>query len=186
VTTVALTFLLVIATIAFFVVLGWDTIRRVFPDCRVRNWSWQPSAEQCDHDVALNLGIVGFLSFVFFVFQLFRQQDLIGGGFAIAKARMPLKGFVFGLLLIHSLSNPGFADGIMWIGFALALGAATESRSLYVFRNSPQSRSLAYASRNPFGGVTRRQPLSVDGSDHRTRGPSWRYPNSSSIRASGL
>jgi hypothetical protein len=30
VTTVALTFLLVIAAIAFFVVLGWDTVRRVF------------------------------------------------------------------------------------------------------------------------------------------------------------
>jgi hypothetical protein len=28
--TVALTFLLVIAAIAFFVVLGWDTVRRVF------------------------------------------------------------------------------------------------------------------------------------------------------------
>jgi hypothetical protein len=28
--TLALTFLLVIAAIAFFVVLGWDTVRRVF------------------------------------------------------------------------------------------------------------------------------------------------------------
>ncbi len=98
---------------------------------------------------------------------------------------MPLKGFVFGLLLIHTFSNPGFTDGIMWIGLALVLGAAAESRSLYVFRNSPQSRSLAYAARNPFGGVTRRRPLSVDGSDNRTGDPSWQNPNSSSIRASG-
>src|SRR5260221_6131382 len=211
--TLALTFLLVIAAIAFFVVLGWDTVRRVFQlvvfeKREASSFDQRSGADLIALNIFIqtsgigiclgshppnnmimtllsNLGIAGFLSFVFFVFQLFRQQDLIGGPFAISKARMPLKGFVFGLLLIHTFSNPGFTDGIMWIGLALVLGAAAESRSLYVFRNSPQSRSLAYAASNPFGVVNRRLPLSVDRSDNRTGDPSWQNPNSSSIRASG-
>jgi hypothetical protein len=39
-----------------------------------------------------NLGMADFLSFVFFVFQLFRQQDLIGGRFAIARSSIRASG----------------------------------------------------------------------------------------------
>lgn len=175
--TLTVTFLLVIAAIAFFVVLGWDTLRHVFQIAVIEKRESSSFDERSGADlIALNifiqtggigiglgshrpnnmvmtllsnLGIAGFLSFVFFVFQLFRQQDLLAGRFAIAKVWMRLKGFVFGLLLIHTFSNPALSGGMLWIGFALVLGVAAESRSLYVFRSSPQSRSLAYVSGKP-------------------------------------
>jgi hypothetical protein len=57
------------------------------------------------------------------------------------------------LLLMHTFSNPALSGGMLWIGFALILGVGAESRSLYVFRNSSQSGSLAYVSGNPFRGL---------------------------------
>jgi hypothetical protein len=212
--TLTLTFLLVIAAIAFFVVLRWDTLREVFQIVVFEKRESSSFDERSGADlIALNifiqtggigvglgshrpnnmvmtllsnLGIAGFLSFVFFVFQLFRQHDPLGGRSAdVAKVRMRLKGFVFGLLLIHTFSSPALSGGLLWISFALVLGVAVEGRSAYAFRSAPHSRSFAYVSGNPFRGLTHRRPLSVDGSDHRTGGRSWRYPNSSSIRAAG-
>jgi hypothetical protein len=176
--TLTATFLFVIAAIAFFVILGWDTLRHVFQIVVLEKRGSSSFDQRSGADlIALNifiqtggigiglgshrpnnmvmtllsnLGIAGFLSFVFFVFQLFRQQALLADQLAIAKVWKRLKGFVFGLLLIHTFSNPVLSSGMLWIGFALLLGVAAESRSLYVLRNSPQSRSLAYVSGNPF------------------------------------
>ena len=86
--TLALTFLLVIAAIAFFVVLGWDTVRRVFQ-------------------------IV--------VFEAVSELVLAAGRRRIRTTGNPL------CRVIHTFSNPGFTDSIMWIGFALVLGVAAES-----------------------------------------------------------
>jgi hypothetical protein len=175
------TFLFVIAAIAFFVVLGWDTLRHVFQIVVLEKRESSSFDQRSGADlIALNifiqtggigiglgshrpnnmvmtllsnLGIAGFLSFVFFVFQLFRQQALLADQIAIAKVWKRLKGFVFGLLLIHTFSNPVLSGGMLWIGFALLLGVAAESRSL--------PRSLAYVSGNSFRGLTRRGPLSV-------------------------
>lgn len=210
--TLTLTFLLVIAAIAFFVVLKWDTLREVFQIVVFEKRESSSFDERSGADlIALNifiqtggigvglgshrpnnlvmtllsnLGIAGFLSFVIFVFQLFRQRDpLASRSTVVAKVWMRLRAFVLGLLVIHTFSNPGLSGGMLWIGFGLVLGVAVESRSLYVFRNLPRSRSRAYVLRNSLRGLTRRRPLSVHGSDQRTGGLSWQCPNSSSIQA---
>ncbi len=137
--TLALTFLLVIAAIAFLLSLGGTRsvgCSRLSCSRRYRNWSWRLEDEEYE-----------------------RQET-----------RYAESSTLFPILALPTVS----------CGLALRSFLASPPRA-----EAPQSRSLAYASRNPFGGVTRRRPLSVDGSDHRTRGPSWRYRNSSSIRASG-
>jgi hypothetical protein len=187
--TLTVTFLLVVVVVVFFLVSGWDTLRQVFQIVVLEkrdssSFDQRSGADLIAMNVFIqtggigiglgshrpnnlvmtllsNLGIAGFLSFVFFAFQLFHQQDLLAGQFATAKVGRRLKGFVFGLLLIHTFSNPVLSGGMLWIGFALLLGVAAESRSLYVLRNSLQSRSLAYVSASPFRGPTRRGPLSA-------------------------
>ncbi len=71
-----------------FVVLGWDTVRRVFQ-------------------------IV--------VFEAVSELVLAAGRRRIRTTGNPL------CRVIHTFSNPGFTDSIMWIGFALVLGVAAES-----------------------------------------------------------
>src|SRR5260221_2455398 len=143
--TLTLTFLLVIATIAFFVVLRWDTLREVFQIVVSDKRESSSFDERSGADlIALNifiqtggigvglgshrpnnmvmtllsnLGIAGFLSFVFFAFQLFHQQDLLAGQFATAKVGRRLKGFVFGLLLIHTSTNTVLSGGWLLVGF---------------------------------------------------------------------
>jgi hypothetical protein len=175
--TLTLTFLLVIAAVAFFIVLAWDTLRQVFQivvfekresssfdqrsgaDLMALNIFMQTGGigiglgshrpNNMVMTLLSNVGIAGFVSFVFFIFQLFRRQAQLAGQFALAKVQMRMKAFVFGLLLIHTFSNPALTDGILWTGFALVLGVAAEGRSFYVLRSSPQSHSFAHGSENP-------------------------------------
>ena len=71
-----------------------------------------------------NVGMVGTLVFVIFVFHLLlprpSEQPATVNGCLMTSA--PLRFFIVGLLLAHGLSNPNFNEVILWVGFGLMVG----------------------------------------------------------------
>jgi hypothetical protein len=73
-----------------------------------------------------NTGIAGCLLFASFLFELFRPRRIPA---AIVDVR-PYRWMIVGLLAVHAISNPNLNPLILWIGFALVIGALSVNRTV--------------------------------------------------------
>jgi hypothetical protein len=70
-----------------------------------------------------NTGIAGTVLFAIFLFELLRPRRVVGP----VDAR-PYRWMVIGLLTVHLISNPNLNPLILWISFALVIGALSVER----------------------------------------------------------
>jgi hypothetical protein len=65
-----------------------------------------------------NTGVIGFLTFAVFLFDLIR----VPAGTDRRSLLRPLRWAVIGLLLVHLMANPNLSTAMLWISFALVIG----------------------------------------------------------------
>jgi hypothetical protein len=73
-----------------------------------------------------NTGIAGFLVFGIFLFELLRPR--LGASFGMDVR--PYRWMIVGLMSVHLISNPNLNSIILWISFALVIGALAAEREL--------------------------------------------------------
>jgi hypothetical protein len=74
--------------------------------------------------VLSNTGIAGFLVFGIFLFELLRPR--LTASFVVDVR--PYRWMIVGLMSVHLISNPNLNPIILWISFALVIGALTAER----------------------------------------------------------
>jgi hypothetical protein len=88
-----------------------------------------------------NTGIAGVLLFAIFLFGLLRPRRAMRSGLDLK----PYRWMVVGLLSVHLISNPNLNPIILWISFALVIGALAAERATSSGAVDRRSASLAPA-----------------------------------------
>jgi hypothetical protein len=78
-----------------------------------------------------NTGIFGILVFIVFCVATLRPRRLgsWNGSDAFMQNLRPLRWFVIGLLIFHSIANPTLSSVVLWVGFAFVIGSIAAART---------------------------------------------------------
>jgi hypothetical protein len=78
-----------------------------------------------------NTGIFGILVFIVFCVATLRPRRLgsWNGSDAFMQNLRPLRWFVIGLLIFHSIANPTLSSVVLWVGFAFVIGSIAAAKT---------------------------------------------------------